>query len=64
MKFYKIIYQKENGEIIERERNTLPLQTIGETTSMGWKIIDIFNGFQNKWYSSDNYYEYKRAIRN
>ena len=64
MKFYKIIYQKGNGDIIERERNTLPLQTIGETTSMGWKIIDIFNGFQNKWYSSDNYYEYKRAIRN
>ena len=64
MKFYKIIYQKGNGDIIERERNTLPLQTIGETTSMGWKIIDIFNGFQNKWYSSDNYYEYKRSIRN
>lgn len=63
MKFYKIVYQKRSGEIIERERMTLPTYAVGEITSMGWKIIDIFNGFQNKWYSSYNYYEYKRAAR-
>ena len=63
MKFYKIIYQKGNGDIIERERMTLPTYKIGEITSMGWKIIDIYNGFQNKWYSSDEYSKFKQAKR-
>ena len=60
---YKIIYQKENGEIFERIRVTLPEYKIGEETSMGWKILDIKYYFQYKWYSSSEYSEYKKALR-
>lgn len=64
MFLYKIIYQKSNGVVFERIRNTLPLQKIGEETSMGWKIVDILYHYKDKWYSSSTqYYEYKKALR-
>lgn len=61
---YKIIYQKQNGDIFERNRTTLPTQRIGEYTSMGWKILDIKYYCQYKWYTTDEYYDYKVAKRN
>lgn len=61
---YKIIYQKSNGEIFERHRNTIPNTKIGEYTSMGWLILDIKKYFQYRWYSlATEYYEYKQAVR-
>lgn len=53
---YKIIYKKENGEVIERVRNTLPLQTIGETTSMGWLVLDILYSYKDGYYNASEYH--------
>lgn len=50
---YKITYQKRNGEIIDRIRNTLPAKNIGEETSMGWIIVDI------KYFIKDDYYSFR-----
>ena len=47
-----VIYQKKNGDIIERKRATFPEHQIGEYTSMGWKILDIKHEYKNKYYSS------------
>ena len=53
---YKIIYKKENGEVIERVRNTLPLQGIGETTSMGWLVVDILYAYKDGYYNASEYH--------
>lgn len=53
---YKIIYKKENGDVIERVRNTLPPQTIGETTSMGWLVVDILYAFKDGYYNASEYH--------
>ena len=53
---YKIIYKKENGEVIERVRNTLPLQAIGETTSMGWLVLDILYSYRDGYYNASEYH--------
>lgn len=59
---YKVIYKKGNGEIIERERTTLPQAGIGKESSMGWLVLDIKINFQDKWYSLKNeLVDYKRA---
>lgn len=58
---YQITYQKSNGEIFYRIRNTLPRYSVGETTSMGWKLLDIKYCIYNKYYS---FLDYKRIIRN
>lgn len=60
---YKVIYQKGNGEVFERLRVTLPIQKVGEYTSMGWRILDIQYYCQYRWYSTTEYNEYKRAKR-
>lgn len=52
---YKIIYEKENGDIIERVRNTKPITGIGERTSMGWLIKDILFKYDNKYYVYSDY---------
>ncbi|MBO7614771.1 MAG: hypothetical protein J6T15_03650 [Bacilli bacterium] len=47
-----VTYQKNNGDILLRPRKTIYDLQIGETTSMGWKVLDIhylYNG---------NYYHY------
>lgn len=51
---YKIIYQKENGIVFERIRNSLP-GCIGDTTSMGWIIKDILYCYDKKYYSYQDY---------
>lgn len=51
----KITYQKRNGEIIERTRTTGLPYSIGETTSMGWKVLDIQYLYNGKYYHSGEY---------
>lgn len=52
---YLIFYQKRNGDVICRIRNTMPQYGIGEETSMGWTIIDIKQRFKNSYYSFPEY---------
>ena len=60
---YKITYQKSNGEIFDRIRNTLPIHSVGETTSMGWKILNIQWKYNKKFYSYADYnYLVKKEI--
>lgn len=55
-----ITYQKNNGNIIYRERKT-PLQyKIGDITSMGWKVLNIEYKYNDKFYSK---YEYNLLIK-
>ena len=37
----QITYQKRDGNIIQRYRNTVLPYKIGEETSMGWKVLNI-----------------------
>lgn len=53
---YKVIYKKENGDLIERIRNTIPDTKIGETTGMGWLVVDILYSFKNGYYNSSDYH--------
>lgn len=52
---YLISYQKRNGEVFCRIRNTIPDCGLGHQTSMGWKVIDIKYWFKNGFYSSNEY---------
>lgn len=52
---YLIFYQKRNGDVICRIRNTMPQHGIGKETSMGWKIIDIKQRFKSSYYSFSEY---------
>lgn len=38
---YMIIYQKNNGDMLYRYNKNKPIYKKGDTTSMGWKVIDI-----------------------
>lgn len=61
---YIITYQKQNGEIFERKRTTLPNIKVGGISSMGWKVLDIKVYCQYRWYSLETQYaEYKAALR-
>lgn len=51
----QITYQKNDGCIIQRQRNTTLPYKIGETTSMGWKVLNIEYEYKNKFYSEYNY---------
>jgi len=50
-----MVYQKKNGEIIERIRNTYAPYRVGETTSMGWKVLSIKYNYKGKFYDRVNY---------
>lgn len=49
------IFEKRNGQIIRRIRNTFPSYKIGEETSMGWKVVDIRYRYKNKYYHRIEY---------
>lgn len=51
----KVTYQKANGEIFERIRNTLMSYRIGDTTSIGWRVLNIEYRYNNKYYSKEDY---------
>lgn len=51
----QITYQKRNGDLINRIRKTYPSFRVGDTTSMGWKVIEILYRFNGKYYSYSEY---------
>lgn len=63
---YLITYQKSNGEVFCRIRNTIPEYGIGKKTSMGWKIIDVKCNYKNSYYtmSTGRYLQKKQYKRN
>lgn len=52
----QITYQKKDGCIFQRYRNTMIPYKIGDTTSMGWKVLNIEYEYNNKYYSEQEYY--------
>lgn len=50
-----VIYQKANGQLIERRRTTTPDYRVGDKTSMGWKVIDILYYYNGKYYPRATY---------
>lgn len=55
----QITYQKRNGSIIKRTRNTILPYKIGDRTSMGWKVLNVEYEYKNKFYT---YYDYNRLL--
>ena len=55
----QITYQKNNGCIMQKYRNTPLPYKIGDRTSMGWKVLNIEYLYNNKYYSE---YEYNTII--
>ena len=56
----QITYQKRNGNIIQRFRETTLLYKIGDTTSMGWKVLNVEYEYNKKYYPE---YQYRMLIR-
>lgn len=57
----QITYQKKDGTIFTRLRNTILSYNIGDTTSMGWKVLNIQYNFNGKYYSK---YDYEKLMMN
>ena len=55
----QMVYQKANGQIVKRIRNTMAPYKIGDRTSMGWIVIDIKYLYRHKYYPK---YEYDKLI--
>jgi len=55
----QVTYQKRDGTIFQRLRETHPEHKIGESTSMGWKILSIKYQDKDKFYTE---YEYSMLI--
>ena len=51
----QITYQKKDGGIIQRFRNTALPYKVGDTTSMGWKVLNIKYEYNDKYYSEREY---------
>jgi len=51
----QITYQKNNGCIMQKYRNTPLPYKIGDRTSMGWKVLNIEYLYNNKYYSKHEY---------
>ena len=51
----QITYQKRDGTTMKRLRNTMLPYSVGDTTSMGWKVINIEIEYNNKLYSEHDY---------
>ena len=51
----QITYQKKDGSIIQRIRNTILPYKIGETTSMGWKVLNIEYEYNNQYYPESEF---------
>lgn len=57
---YLITYQKGNGDILIRKRKTLYNMRVGDTTSMGWTVINIHYNYEGNYYT---YTDYCRMVR-
>lgn len=55
----QITYQKRDGTTMKRLRNTMLPYSVGDTTSMGWKVINIEYEYKNKYYPE---YEFRNLI--
>ena len=53
---YLIEYQKRNGDIFYRTRNSIPACGVGNYTSMGWKVLNYKLYLNGKYYSPSEYY--------
>ena len=53
----QVTYQKRNGIVFKRLRDTTPPYRVGEETSMGWKVLKIEYEYNNKFYPSYEYYK-------
>ena len=51
----QITYQKRDGCIFQRYRNTMIPYKIGDTTSMGWKVLNIEYEYNNKYYTQSEF---------
>ena len=51
----QITYKKRNGTIFQRIRNTYLPYRVGDTTSMGWEVLDIKYKYGNKYYTGIEY---------
>lgn len=51
----QITYQKRDGSIMQKFRNTMLPYKIGDTTSMGWKVLNIEYEYKNKYYPEYKY---------
>lgn len=58
---YMITYQKASGEVFYRTKKVLSDLKIGDTTSMGWKVLDIHEKYNGNYIHP---YEVRRYIRN
>lgn len=45
---YMIVYKKQDGNIIYRACRTKPKYNKGESTSMGWYVVDILHLYNGK----------------
>lgn len=50
-----MIYKKGNGTLIYRTSKTKPIYNIGQTTSMGWLVLDIKRLYKGKLLSFSEY---------
>lgn len=51
----QITYQKRDGCIFQRYRNSMIPYKIGDTTSMGWKVLNIEYEYNNKYYTQSEF---------
>ena len=51
----QITYQKKDGSVMQRFRNTTLPYKIGDETSMGWKVLNIEYEYNNKYYPEYQY---------
>ena len=51
----QITYQKNDGSIFQRYRNTELPYKIGDITSMGWKVLNIEYEYKNNYYPENEY---------
>lgn len=51
----QITYQKKDGSVMQRFRNTTLPYKIGDETSMGWKVLNIEYEYNNKYYPEYKY---------
>jgi hypothetical protein len=50
-----ITYQKENGDILIRPVVSTYGRKLGDTTSMGWKVLDIHYEHNGNYYCYDDF---------
>ena len=66
-----VTYQKANGQIIQRVRNTLCPYRVGDKTSMGWTVLEILYNYKGKYYTKNVYdkfineytFKYQRELK-